>query len=168
MINLGFSCIFASVEWSFKNHPKFAKPKDENGYFESMSKIVFSTGLNWNIVDKKWPAIKKGFKNFDVKKVAKFSDEDVYKLVNDPGMIRSGGKINAIIKNANAIEGVEKEFGSMRKYFSDLKKQGLQVLLKDLKKRFSYMGESTSVMFLFGVGEETPELLKIIEKSHNK
>ena len=83
-------------------------------------------------------------------------------------MIRSGGKINAIIKNARSIQAVGKEFGSMKKYLQNLKKQGLEVLLKDLHKRFSYMGDSTSVMFLFGVGEETAELLKIMEKSHKK
>jgi len=156
------------MEWSFKNHPHFPNPKDENGYFESMSRIVFSTGLNWAVVDKKWDAIKKAFANFDIKKVAKFNADDIEKLLKNPNIIRSGSKITAIIKNANAILEVDGEFNSMRKYLEKMKKQGLEVLLKDLKKRFSYMGDSTSVMFLFGVGEETPELFKIAEKSHKK
>ena len=71
-------------------------------------------------------------------------------------------------KNAEAIDEVGKEFGSMKKYFEKTEKQGLEVLLKDLHRRFSYMGSSTSVMFLFGVGEQTPELFKIMEKSHKK
>jgi len=156
------------MDWDYKNHPHFKKPKDDNGYFESMSKIVFSTGLNWGVVEKKWPTISKGFKNFDIKKVAKFTGDDIYKLVNDPTVIRNGNKITAIIKNANAIEGVEKEFGSMGKYLQETKRKGLSILLKDLGKRFSYLGESTSVMFLFSVGEEIPELFKIAEKSHNR
>ena len=156
------------MQWDFKNHPHFPKPKDENGYLEAMSKIVFSTGLNWTVVDKKWPGIKKGFENFDVDKVAKFTEEDIYRLINDPEVIRSASKINAIIKNARSIQEVGKEFGSMRKYLEKTEQQGLEVLLKDLKKRFSYMGDSTSVMFLFGVGQDSPELLKIAEKSHKK
>ena len=112
--------------------------------------------------------LKKVFENFDVKKVAKFGDSDLERLVNDPDVIRSGSKINAIIKNAKSIQDVVNEFGSMKKYLQNLKKQGLEVLLKDLRKRFSYMGESTSVMFLFGVGEETPELFKIMKNSHKK
>ena len=156
------------MHWDPKNHPHFPKPKDEDGYLESMSKIVFSTGLNWNVVDKKWPAIKKGFENFDIAKVAKFTDDDMIRLVNDPEMIRSGGKINAIIKNAKAILEAKKEFGSMIKYLEAMKKQGLDVLLKDLKKRFSYMGDSTSLMFLYGVGEESAELDKKMMSSHKK
>ena len=155
------------MQWDFKDH-HFPKPKDENGYLEAMSKVVFSTGLNWNVVEKKWSAIKIGFKNFDIEKVAKFNADDIEKLINDPEMIRSGSKINAIIKNARSIKGVGEEFGSMRKYLENFRKEGLEILLKDLKKRFSYMGDSTSVMFLFGVGQETPELLKIVEKSHKK
>ncbi len=156
------------MEWDFHNHPHFPKPKDENGYLESMSRIVFSTGLNWNVVDKKWPDIKRAFANFSIEKVSKFGDSAVKKLLQDEKMIRSAGKIKAIIKNAKTILAVKKDFGSMRTYLESMKKQGIEVLLKDLKKKFSYMGDSTSIMFLFGVGEETPELEKLIAKSHKQ
>ncbi len=156
------------MQWDFKNHPHFPKPKDEDGYLESMSKIVFSIGLNWKVVDKKWSAINKAFKNFDIKKVARFDKEDVFRLIKDPEMIRNGSKINAIIQNAKSIAEVGKEFGSMRRYLGTMKKQGIENLLKDLKKRFSYMGESTSIMFLYGVGEESPELEKIMASAHKK
>ena len=154
------------MEWDFKNHPHFPKPKDENGYLESMSRIVFSTGLNWQVVDKKWPDIKQAFANFSIEKVSQFGDAAVEKLLQDEKMIRSGGKIKAIINNAKAVLAVKAEFGSMRTYLESMKKQGIEALLKDLKKRFSYMGDSTSVMFLYGVGEETPELAKLAAKSH--
>ena len=156
------------MDWDYKNHPHFAKPKGADGYLEQMSKIVFSTGLNWNVVEKKWPTIKKAFANFSLNKVAKYTDENIEKLLSNPGMIRSGSKINAIIKNAKAIQNLETEFGSFAKYFSSKKKDGLELLLKDLKKRFSYMGNSTSVMFLYAVGEESPELEKLMKKSHSK
>lgn len=154
------------MEWDYKNHPHFPKPKDENGYLESMSRIVFSTGLNWNVVDKKWPDIKRAFGNFSLDKVAKFGDSAVEELLKDEKIIRSAGKIKAIIHNAKEMLVVKKEFGSMRAYLESMKKQGMEVLLKDLKKRFSYMGDSTSIMFLYGVGEETPELAKLTAKSH--
>ena len=156
------------MQWDFKNHPHFPKPKSEDGYLESMSKIVFSTGLNWAVVDKKWPDIKKAFANFSVKKVAKFGDVAVEELLKDEKMIRSASKIKAIIKNAKTILALEEEFGSMIKYLEAMKKQGLEVLLKDLKKRFSYMGDSTSLMFLYGVGEESAELDKKMMSSHKK
>ena len=156
------------MQWDYKNHPHFPKPKDEDGYLESMSKIVFSTGLNWTVVDKKWPGIKKAFANFSIQKVSNFDAVTVTELLEDPGIIRSESKIKAIIKNALAIQEVEKEIGSFRNYIDQTKTKGIDSLLKDLKLRFSYMGDSTSVMFLFGVGEETPQLLKMVEKSHKK
>ena len=154
--------------WNYHDHPHFDKPKTTDDYLERMSKIVFSTGLNWNVVEKKWPNIRKAFRDFSTDKVAKFSDDDVERLLGDQGVIRSGSKINAIIKNARASQELEREFGSFGKYFAAMKKEGIEPLLKDLKKRFSYMGESTAVMFIFGCGEETPEIDKFVEKSHKK
>ena len=156
------------MDWNFKNHPKFSKPKDDDDYFERMSRIVFSTGLNWNVLDKKWLDIRKAFANFSVEKVAKFKDLDVEEMLSDPKMIRSAGKIKAIIKNATGILDVKREYGSMRNYLDQTKKQGLENLMKDLKKRFSYLGASTSIMFLFGVGEESKELEKLMMKTHDK
>ncbi len=156
------------MPWSFKNHPHFTKPKDNNGYFEQMSRIVFSTGLNWNVVEKKWPDIKREFLNFSVEKVAQFSDFDLKELLNDKKMIRSASKIKAIIKNAKTILALQKEFGSVEKYLDTMEKSGVDKLLKDLKKRFSYMGNSTSIMFLYGVGHESPALEKIMKIYHNK
>ena len=156
------------MHWDPKNHPHFPKPESEDGYFESMSRVVFSTGLNWGVVDKKWPGIKHAFANFSVDKVAKFGDSAVEELLKDERVIRSSSKIKAIIKNAKAIRQVKKEFGSFRNYINATKKQGIASLLQDLKKRFSYMGDSTSVMFLYGVGEESAELEKIMMSSHKK
>ena len=156
------------MQWDFKNHPHFSKPKDENGYLESMSKIVFSTGLNWGVVDKKWPDIKKAFANFSIQKVSKFDTVTVKELLEDESIIRSEGKIKAIIKNALAIQEVEKEFGSFRNYIDQTKSQGIDILLKDLKLRFSYMGDSTSLMFLYGVGEQSAEFEKKMISLHKK
>src|SRR6266566_1782101 len=100
------------MNWDPKNHPRIQKPKNEDGYLESMSRVVFSAGLNWNVVDKKWPGIKKEFANFNVEKVAKFGELHVEEMLRDEKMIRSSGKINAVIKNAKALLDVKKEFGS--------------------------------------------------------
>jgi len=44
--------------------------------------------------------------------------------------------------------------------------RGEDALLKDLHKRFAFLGESTAVIFLFSVGEEMPETLKRIQAAH--
>jgi hypothetical protein len=47
-----------------------------------------------------------------------------------------------------------------------VKAKGEDALLKDLHKRFAFLGESTSVIFLFSVGEEMPETIKRIQAAH--
>jgi len=41
-----------------------------------------------------------------------------------------------------------------------------EALLKDLRKRFAFLGEATSIMFLFGVGEEMPQTLQKMQEMH--
>jgi hypothetical protein len=49
-----------------------------------------------------------------------------------------------------------------------VKAKGEDALLKDLHKRFAFLGESTSVIFLFSVGEEMPETMDKIQAAHGK
>ena len=44
--------------WDMTQHPPMPRPKDDDGYFEEMSKMVFRAGLNWSVIEKKWPDIK--------------------------------------------------------------------------------------------------------------
>lgn len=138
------------------------RPKTDDEYLEKMSMVIFSAGLNWGIVDKKWPGIKKLFHNFSIKKVSEMDSRDIDKLLKDTAMIRSYPKISAVIKNAKALLDVKKESGSIADYLKNTKKIGEEALIKDLRKRFSFLGESTSLMFLYGVGEEMPESIKKI------
>ena len=71
-----------------------------------------------------------------------------------------------MIANAQAMQQVQQEFGSFPKYLQALKEKGEEAFLKDLRKRFAFLGESTSIMFLFGVGEEMPETLKKMQEMH--
>jgi hypothetical protein len=43
---------------------------------------------------------------------------------------------------------------------------GEEALLKDLRQRFAFLGESTSTLFLFGVGEEMPQTLQKMQEMH--
>src|SRR6516164_3966033 len=81
----------------------------------------------------------------------------------DEGMIRSAKKIAGVIGNARAMQQVEHEYGSFPNDLQALKSNGEEALVKDLRTRFAFLGESSSVMFLFAVGEEMPQTL---EKMH--
>ena len=143
------------------------RPQNDDGYFEQMSKVVFRAGLNWSVIEKKWPDIKRALANFSIDAVAQLSDSDIDRLLKDDGMIRSAKKISGVIANAQAMQKIQQEFGSFAKYLQATKKTSEDALLKDLRKRFAFLGESTSVMFLFGVGEEMPQTLqKMHESAH--
>lgn len=147
-------------KWSMKDHEPMAKPKDIDGYLEVMSRVIFSAGLNWTVIEKKWSGIKELFVNFSVEKVAGMNDIDREELMRDSRMIRSLPKINAIIKNAGELIKIEKEFGSIENYLTETKKSGEEALIKDLGKKFSFLGPSTATMFLFGSGVDMPEAMK--------
>jgi DNA-3-methyladenine glycosylase I len=152
--------------WDMARHAPMPRPKDDDGYFEQMSRAVFLAGLNWRVIEKKWPDIKRLFANFSIDAVAQFNDADIDRLLKDDGMIRSAKKITAVITNAQTMQKVEQEFGSFGKYLQAEKAKSEEVLLKDLHKRFAFLGESTAVIFLFSVGEEMPETMKRMQAAH--
>jgi DNA-3-methyladenine glycosylase I len=152
--------------WDMAHHPPMPRPQNDDGYFEEMSKMVFRAGLNWSVIEKKWPAIKHALANFSIDAVARFDDSDIERLLKDDGMIRSAKKISGVIANAQAMQQVQHEFGSFATYLQATKAKGEEALLKDLRHRFAFLGESTSVMFLFGVGEEMPQTLQNMQAMH--
>jgi DNA-3-methyladenine glycosylase I len=62
----------------------------------------FQAGLSWSTILRKRDAFRKAFKNFDPKKVARFEEADVLRLLQDPGIVRSRAKIEATIGGARA------------------------------------------------------------------
>ncbi len=142
------------------------RPKTDDGYFEQMAKTVFRSGFNWNVIEKKWPDIKKSFANFSVKKVARFNDDDIGRLMKDKGVVRNYRKIVAVIENAKKIEKVREEHESFRNYLKAMSKYGEHKLCKTVVKQFSYIGDSMVVSFLRSVGEEMPEMNKVWMKKH--
>jgi len=152
--------------WDMAHHPPMPRPKNDDGYFEEMSKMVFRAGLNWSVIEKKWPAIKRALARFSIDAVARFGDSDIDRLLKDDGMIRSAKKISGVIANAQAMQQVQQAYGSFAKYLQTVKAKGEEALLKDLRQRFAFLGESTSIMFLFGVGEEMPQTLQKMQEMH--
>ena len=151
--------------WDMTQHPPMPRPKNDNGYFEEMSKMVFRAGLNWSVIEKKWPDIKRALANFSIDAVALFDDSDIDRLLKDDGMIRSAKKITGVIANAQAMQKVQQEFGSFPKYLQAVKAKGEEALLKDLRKRFAFLGETTSIMFLYAVGEDMPQTIKKMQET---
>jgi 3-methyladenine DNA glycosylase Tag len=131
------------------------RPPTDNVYFENMSRVIFQAGLNWQVVDKKWSAIRDAFCGFDIKKVVCLTDKDVADMLKDPAVIRHRGKIQAVIQNARNFQAVEKVYGSFPKYLDSLdKSDNYSAVIKDLISKFKWLGKSSAETFLYTVGED--------------
>ena len=152
--------------WQIR-HQEMEKPKNDDEYFERMSRVIFMSGLNWQTLDKKWAGIKKAFANFDVNKVAKFQESKVEELMENPEVIRNLPKIRAVIANAREIQAVSGKYGSFAKYLAELRREGGEDELRNaISKRFAFLGKGTTVIFLFSAGEDLPTARRELQNKH--
>src|ERR1700722_12506706 len=88
-------CAYHDEEWGVAEY-------DSRALWEKLMLDGFQAGLSWSIILKKRDAFRKAFKNFDPKKVARFGERDVARLLEDAGIVRSRAKIEATIGGARA------------------------------------------------------------------
>ena len=131
----------------------------DNKHFEFLILEGAQAGLSWRTVLKRREGYKKAFSNFDPKKVAKYDDKKIEKLLENPEIIRNRLKVASAVSNAKVFLQIQKEFGSFDKYIwgfvdnktinNKIKKVGDYVvyskeaekLSKDLKTRgFKFVG----------------------------
>jgi 3-methyladenine DNA glycosylase Tag len=138
-------------EWWYREK----KPPNDDVYFENMCRVIFQSGLNWRVIEEKWPTTREAFDNFEVSKVAHFSDAEIEKLMKNAGIVRNKGKIKAIIQNAQNFVAIEKRYGSFQNYLDSLDKSGnYSNVIKDLVNKFKWLGPPSAGLFLYTVGEE--------------
>jgi DNA-3-methyladenine glycosylase I len=73
---------------------------DSRALWEMLMLEGFQAGLSWITILRKRDAFRKAFKDFDPSKVARFSEADIERLLQDPGIVRSRAKIEATIAGA--------------------------------------------------------------------
>jgi DNA-3-methyladenine glycosylase I len=100
---------YHDMEWGVPLH-------DDRKIFEFIVLEGMQAGLSWATVLRKRENFRKAYRGFDPRIVAKFTHQDLERLLNDPGIIRNRLKIKASISNAGAFLAVQKEFGSFDKY----------------------------------------------------
>jgi DNA-3-methyladenine glycosylase I len=82
-------------EWGLPSH-------DERHLFEMLVLEGAQAGLSWSTILKKRDGYRRAFADFDVTRVARFSEGDVERLMQDAGIVRNRMKIEAAIANARA------------------------------------------------------------------
>ena len=144
--------------------PKRITPTKLGDYLEVMTKAVFQSGMSWKVVESKWEGFREVFAGFDPVTVATFSPDDVDRMATDTRIIRNRRKIEGTIHNAATLLAIEKEFGGFDKYLESV--DGFIPLVKDMRKRFKFVGGFGAYYFLYVVGrpvpphEEAQELLR--------
>ena len=144
---------------------------DDKILFEFLILEGAQAGLSWLTILKRREGYRKAFADFDVHKVAKFSDKKIEKLLLDPGIIRNRLKVKAAVTNAKLFIAIQKEFGSFDKYlwnfvdnktvinklekFEDYpaKTEISDKIAKDLKKRgMSFVGSTIIYAMMQAIG----------------
>ncbi|MEP2670840.1 MAG: DNA-3-methyladenine glycosylase I [Cyclobacteriaceae bacterium] len=100
---------YHDTEWGVPVH-------DDRTHFEFLILEGAQAGLSWSTILKKREGYKKLFADFDPKKVARFSDTKLEKILLNPAIIRNRLKVFAAVNNAKRFLEVQKEFGSFDKY----------------------------------------------------
>jgi len=94
---------YHDTEWGFP-------VADDRRLFEKLSLEGFQSGLSWRTILAKREHFRAAFHGFDFDRVARFTGRDVERLLQDSGIVRHRGKIEAVINNAQrARELVERE-----------------------------------------------------------
>lgn len=157
-------CAWCEKDDLYRNYHdnEWGKPVyDDETIFEFLILETFQAGLSWYTVLAKRENFRKAFDNFDLIKIANYSEDKMAKLAEDTGIIRNKLKIKATVTNAKAFLKVQEEFGTFSKYiwgFVDGKPIDNQpktlsevkattpisdALSKDLKKRgFKFVGST--------------------------
>jgi DNA-3-methyladenine glycosylase I len=151
-------------EWGVALH-------DDRSLFEFLMLEGAQAGLSWSIILKKREGYRKAFDNFNVKKISRYSEDDVVRLLTNSEIIRNKRKITAIITNAQAFLRVQEEFGSFDRYiWQFVRGKPIQnswakmtdipsttpeseAMSKDLQQRgFKFVGHTICYAFMQAVG----------------
>jgi DNA-3-methyladenine glycosylase I len=145
---------YHDTEWGVPVH-------DDAVQFEFLVLEGAQAGLSWSTILNKRDGYRKAFADFDVQKVARFTEKRIEKLLTNPAIVRNRLKVQSSVTNARAFIKVQEEFGSFSDYiwgFVDGKpiqnrfrkdseipatSPESDALSKDLKKRgFKFVGST--------------------------
>lgn len=145
--------------------------RDDRYLFELLTLEGAQAGLSWSIVLNKREGYQQAFYQFDIKKCAQLTDEELFSIKEEGNIIKHLGKIQSVRKNAQAILTIQQEHGNFSDFLwgyvedtpiinnwesiSDVPTQSkLSVQLsKDLKRRgFTFVGPVILYSYLQAVG----------------
>ncbi|MFT4191292.1 MAG: DNA-3-methyladenine glycosylase I [Comamonas sp.] len=151
---------YHDTEWGFP-------VADDTRLFEKLCLEGFQSGLSWRTILAKRENFRAAFHSFDFDRIARFAEADVTRLLQDAGIVRHRGKIEAVIHNAGRAREMADREGSLAAFFWRYEPQasGLgepqtrsasaesQALSKDLKRLgWKFVGPTTVYAFMQAMG----------------
>lgn len=140
--------------------------RDGRALWECLMLEGFQAGLSWTVILRKREGFRAAFAGFDPVKVAAFTEDDILRLLADPGIVRSRAKIQATIAGAriyNAMQAAGEDFATFCWSFTDgqvLRGDGKttvsplsEKISKELKRRgFKFVGPTIVYAWMQAVG----------------
>lgn len=83
------------------------------GLYERMTLEAFQSGLSWITILRKRENFRRAFDGFRPERVAVFTEDDIERLLSDPGIIRNRSKIAAAIQNARLVVDLGQKFAAI-------------------------------------------------------
>lgn len=140
---------------------------DDRRLFEKLCLESFQSGLSWRTILAKRANFRAAFCQFDFEQVAGFTERDVARLLQDEGIVRHRGKIEAVINNARRAQDLVQQEGSLAAYVwrfeasdgdraepqsTSTSPQSL-AMSNDLKRRgWKFVGPTTVFAFMQAMG----------------
>ena len=125
---------------------------DDNLLFARLVLEINQAGLSWETILKKKDNFFRAFDDFNIDKVARYTDKKKEKLMQDAGIIRNRLKIEATIHNANAIKMIRKEAGSFKSWLDAHHPKTKEEWVKIFKQTFRFTGGEIVNEFLMSTG----------------
>jgi DNA-3-methyladenine glycosylase I len=145
--------------------------ENDNLLFERLILEINQAGLSWITILKKADNFRQAYNEFDIDKVAAYSEVDRARLLGDAGIIRNRLKINAAIENARRIHRLQQEHNSFKAWLDANHPLSLDGWLKQFKKELLFTGGEIVNEFLMSTGylpgahiPSCPIYAKILEK----
>jgi DNA-3-methyladenine glycosylase I len=151
---------YHDTEWGFP-------VADDTRLFEKICLEGFQSGLSWRTILAKRENFRRAFDGFDFHRVARYREKHVARLLQDEGIVRHRGKIEAVINNAACAVALKQEHGSLAAYVWQFEVDRARAALpqtvlvspesialsKDLKKRgWKFVGPTTVYAFMQAMG----------------
>ncbi|VXC64122.1 3-methyl-adenine DNA glycosylase I, constitutive [Burkholderia sp. 8Y] len=96
---------YHDTEWGVPSH-------DDRHLFEMLVLEGAQAGLSWSTILNKREGYRALFAGFDIDTVARFTEDDIERIVGDARVVRNRAKITSAVINARAVQRIQAEHGS--------------------------------------------------------